>query len=113
MELESFIPSVTANPIISGCSAWMVLPESSSPILKSEFIRDFDYSYDGKQIAIIRGHREADVVLICHSEKVIVLVPALGSVGAPDDVHPRKSSWTWCSTDPPYKLEWQQLAYAL
>ena len=36
---------------------------------KSEFIRDFDYSYDGKQLAIIRGHREADVVLISDSEK--------------------------------------------
>ena len=31
---------------------------------KSEFIRDFDYSYDGKRLAIIRGHRESDVVLI-------------------------------------------------
>jgi hypothetical protein len=37
--------------------------------LKSEFIRDFDYSYDGKQLAIIRGHRESDVVLIRDSEK--------------------------------------------
>ena len=36
---------------------------------KSEYIRDFDYSYDGKQLAIIRGHREADVVLIRDSEK--------------------------------------------
>lgn len=36
---------------------------------KSEFIRDFDYSADGKQLAIIRGHREADVVLIRDSEK--------------------------------------------
>jgi hypothetical protein len=36
---------------------------------KSEFIRDFDYSYDGKQLAIIRGHREADVVLIRDSGK--------------------------------------------
>ena len=36
---------------------------------KSEFIRDFDYSFDGKQLAIIRGHREADVVLIRDSEK--------------------------------------------
>jgi serine/threonine protein kinase len=36
---------------------------------KSEFIRDFDYSYDGKQLAIIRGHRESDVVLIRDSEK--------------------------------------------
>ncbi len=36
---------------------------------KSEFIRDFDFSYDGKQLAIIRGHREADVVLIRDSEK--------------------------------------------
>jgi hypothetical protein len=36
---------------------------------KSEFIRDFDYSADGKQLAIIRGHREADVVLIRESEK--------------------------------------------
>ncbi|HEY1677574.1 MAG TPA: protein kinase [Candidatus Sulfotelmatobacter sp.] len=36
---------------------------------KSEFIRDFDYSYDGKQLAIIRGHREADVVLLRESEK--------------------------------------------
>ena len=36
---------------------------------RSEFIRDFDYSYDGKQLAIIRGHRESDVVLIRDSEK--------------------------------------------
>jgi Tol biopolymer transport system component len=36
---------------------------------KSEFIRDFDYSYDGKQLAILRGHREADVVLLHDSEK--------------------------------------------
>ena len=36
---------------------------------KSEFIRDHDYSYDGKQLAIIRGHRESDVVLIRDSEK--------------------------------------------
>jgi hypothetical protein len=36
---------------------------------KSEFIRDFDYSYDGKQLAIIRGHPESDVVLIRDSEK--------------------------------------------
>ncbi len=31
---------------------------------KSELIRDFDYSYNGKQLAVIRGHRESDVVLI-------------------------------------------------
>jgi eukaryotic-like serine/threonine-protein kinase len=36
---------------------------------KSEFIRDFDYSFDGKQLAVIRGHREADVVLLRDSEK--------------------------------------------
>lgn len=36
---------------------------------KSEYISDFDYSYDGKQLAIIRGHQEADVVLIRDSEK--------------------------------------------
>jgi serine/threonine protein kinase len=36
---------------------------------KSEFIRDFDFSFDGKQLAIIRGHREADVVLIRDLEK--------------------------------------------
>ena len=36
---------------------------------KAEFIRDFDSSFDGKQLAIIRGHREADVVLIRESEK--------------------------------------------
>jgi len=36
---------------------------------KSEFIRDFDYSYDGKRLAIIRGHRESDVVLIREAEK--------------------------------------------
>jgi serine/threonine protein kinase len=36
---------------------------------KSEFIRDFDYSFDGKQLAVIRGHRESDVVLIRESEK--------------------------------------------
>jgi eukaryotic-like serine/threonine-protein kinase len=36
---------------------------------KSEFIRDFDFSFDGKQLAIIRGHREADVVLLRDTEK--------------------------------------------
>jgi len=36
---------------------------------QSEFIRDFDYSADGKQVAIIRGHRESDVVLIRDSGK--------------------------------------------
>ncbi len=36
---------------------------------KSEYIRDFDYSYDGKQLAIIRGHHESDVVLIRDAEK--------------------------------------------
>jgi serine/threonine protein kinase len=36
---------------------------------KSEFIRDYDYSFDGKQMAIIRGHRESDVVLIREAEK--------------------------------------------
>ena len=36
---------------------------------KSEFIRDFDYSFDGKQLAVIRGHRESDVVLIREAEK--------------------------------------------
>ncbi len=35
----------------------------------SERIRDFDFSSDGKQLAIIRAHREADVVLIRDSEK--------------------------------------------
>ena len=35
----------------------------------SEYIRDFDYSYDGKQLAIIRGHQESDVVLIRDSDK--------------------------------------------
>jgi eukaryotic-like serine/threonine-protein kinase len=36
---------------------------------KSELIRDFDWSFDGKQLAVIRGHRESDVVLIRDSEK--------------------------------------------
>ena len=36
---------------------------------KSEFIRDFDYSFDGKQLAVVRGHRESDVVLIREAEK--------------------------------------------
>ena len=36
---------------------------------KSEYIRDFDYAFDGKQLAVIRGHRESDVVLIRDSEK--------------------------------------------
>ena len=36
---------------------------------KSELVRDFDYSFDGKQLAVIRGHREADVVVIRDSEK--------------------------------------------
>jgi serine/threonine protein kinase len=36
---------------------------------KSELIRDFDYSMDGKQLAVIRGHSESDVVLMRESEK--------------------------------------------
>jgi serine/threonine protein kinase len=36
---------------------------------KSEFIRDFDYSLDGKRLAIIRGHIESDVVLIRDAAK--------------------------------------------
>jgi len=36
---------------------------------KSELIRDFDYSFDGKQLAVIRGHRESDVILIRDLEK--------------------------------------------
>lgn len=36
---------------------------------KSEFIRDFDYSFDGKQLAVVRGHRESDVVLIRSQDK--------------------------------------------
>ncbi len=36
---------------------------------RSEYIRNFDYSYDGKQLAIVRGHVESDVVLIRDSEK--------------------------------------------
>jgi Tol biopolymer transport system component len=36
---------------------------------KSELVRDFDYSFDGKQLAVVRGHRESDVVLIRDSEK--------------------------------------------
>lgn len=36
---------------------------------KSEFIRDFDYSYDGKRLAVIRGHRDTDVILIHDLEK--------------------------------------------
>jgi len=36
---------------------------------KSELIRDFDYSFDGKQLTVIRGHSESDVVLIRDSEQ--------------------------------------------
>jgi Tol biopolymer transport system component len=36
---------------------------------KSELIRDFDWSFDGKQLAVIRGHRDSDVVIVRDSEK--------------------------------------------
>ena len=36
---------------------------------KAELIRDFDYSSDGKRLALIRGHRESDVVLIREAER--------------------------------------------
>ena len=36
---------------------------------KSELIRDFDWSLDGKQLAVIRGNRDRDVVLIRESAK--------------------------------------------
>jgi Tol biopolymer transport system component len=36
---------------------------------KSELIRDFDYSPDGKQLAVIRGHCESDIVLIREAGK--------------------------------------------
>jgi eukaryotic-like serine/threonine-protein kinase len=35
----------------------------------SEFVRDFDYSFDGKHLAVIRGHSESDVVLIRDSQQ--------------------------------------------
>jgi len=35
----------------------------------SELIRDFDWSFDGKRLAVIRGHRESDVVLIRDAAK--------------------------------------------
>ena len=31
---------------------------------KSERIRDFHWSFDGKQLAMVRGHTDSDVVLI-------------------------------------------------
>ncbi len=40
------------------------LPGKQLTDFKSERIRDFDFSPDGKQLAIIRGHSESDVVLI-------------------------------------------------
>jgi hypothetical protein len=36
---------------------------------KSELIRDFDLSQDGRQLAIIRGHKDSDVVLFRDLEK--------------------------------------------
>jgi hypothetical protein len=36
---------------------------------KLDQIRDFDGSMDGKSLALIRGHRESDVVLIRDLEK--------------------------------------------
>ena len=36
---------------------------------KSGLIRDFDWSFDGKQLAVVRGQRDSDVVLIRNSEK--------------------------------------------
>ena len=36
---------------------------------KSSLIRDFDYSPDGKRLAVVRGYEESDVVLIRDSEK--------------------------------------------
>ena len=36
---------------------------------KSELIRDFDWSPDGRKIAIIRGHIDSDVVLIRDSQQ--------------------------------------------
>ncbi|MGA8215838.1 MAG: protein kinase [Candidatus Sulfotelmatobacter sp.] len=36
---------------------------------KAELIRDFEWSFDGKRLAVIRGHRESDVILIRDSEK--------------------------------------------
>jgi serine/threonine protein kinase len=35
----------------------------------SELIRDFDYSMNGKQLAVIRGHTDSDVVLMRETEK--------------------------------------------
>ena len=36
---------------------------------KSELIRDFDWSPDGRKIAILRGHIDSDVVLIRDSQQ--------------------------------------------
>jgi len=31
---------------------------------KSEHINDFRWSFDGKQLAVVRGHTDSDVVLV-------------------------------------------------
>jgi hypothetical protein len=31
---------------------------------KSERIRDFHWSFDGKQLAMVRGHTDSDVILL-------------------------------------------------
>jgi len=36
---------------------------------KSERIYDFHWSFDGKQLALVRGHNDSDVVLIRDSQQ--------------------------------------------
>ena len=62
-------PVRDGDKTISGSSISTVRPENQLTDFKSELIRDFDWSFDGKQLAVIRGHSDADVVLIRDSEK--------------------------------------------
>ena len=40
------------------------VPSASRTNFTSEEIRDFNWSADGKQLAIMRGHADSDVVLL-------------------------------------------------
>jgi len=50
--------------ITCGCSRSMAPRGKALTDFKTEHIYDFHWSFDGKQLAIVRGHTESDVVLL-------------------------------------------------
>ncbi len=63
------MPSEMTEPTTFGSKPFDGSPGKQITDFKSEEITDFRWSFDGKQLAIIRGHTDSDVVLIRDSQQ--------------------------------------------